>query len=384
MSLKNNVDQVVSKPVFRTVMFFLVVICVASLLIMLGKRSDAVTQARRLQAGVLTADEISTAFENVGGKLVKRHVNESDHVKKGQLLLELDQDDLLLSISSCKAQIDSMSAQITSQQLNIENARDKLRTAEILAWRSIEELFAQEQSARAEFERASSEFHRYASLDKASAVSKSAYDQAKAAYLKAQSSLTSLKKDLQALTLGASQAQLEKLRREHDATGMTLCAISQQRIDTENLVNTLDSLKAQRKALQAQLGTLELSLKRTKLYAPEDGKIQEVLFDEGEMIPASTPVITLETDRRYYDVYISEKAAAFYKEGLIVTGFSPALDREISGTVRFVQAAPSFADLRMTREQGQADLTSFKMRIYVDGDPDLLTGMTLEISDEHD
>ena len=137
MSLKNNVDQVVSKPVFRTVMFFLVVICVASLLIMLGKRSDAVTQARRLQAGVLTADEISTAFENVGGKLIKRHVNESDHVKKGQLLLELDQDDLLFSISSCKAQIDSLSAQITSQQLNIENAKDKLRTAEISAWRSI-------------------------------------------------------------------------------------------------------------------------------------------------------------------------------------------------------------------------------------------------------
>ena len=384
MSLKNNVDQVVSKPVFRTVMFFLVVICVASLLIMLGKRSDAVTQARRLQAGVLTADEISTAFENVGGKLIKRHVNESDHVKKGQLLLELDQDDLLFSISSCKAQIDSLSAQITSQQLNIENAKDKLRTAEISAWRSIEELFAQQQSEQAEFERASSEFHRYSSLDKASAVSKSSYDQAKATYLKAQSALISLKKSLQSLTLGASKVQLEKLRRDHDASGMTLCAILQQRVDTENLVNALDSLKAQRKALQAQLGSLELSLKRTKLYAPEDGKIQEVLFDEGEMIPASTPVVTLETDRRYYDVYISEKAAAFYKEWQTVTAFSPALDREIKGKVRFVQAAPSFADLRMTREQGQADLTSFKMRIYVDGDPDLLTGMTLEISDEHD
>ena len=38
---------------------------------------------------------LTTAFENVGGKLIKRHVNESDHVKKGQLLLELDQDDLL-------------------------------------------------------------------------------------------------------------------------------------------------------------------------------------------------------------------------------------------------------------------------------------------------
>lgn len=219
-----------------------------------------------------------TAFENVGGKLIKRHVNESDHVKKGQLLLELDQDDLLFSISSCKAQIDSLSAQITSQQLNIENAKDKLRTAEISAWRSIEELFAQQQSEQAEFERASSEFHRYSSLDKASAVSKSSYDQAKATYLKAQSALISLKKSLQSLTLGASKVQLEKLRRDHDASGMTLCAILQQRVDTENLVNALDSLKAQRKALQAQLGSLELSLKRTKLYAPEDGKIQEVLF----------------------------------------------------------------------------------------------------------
>lgn len=47
-------------------------------------------------------------------------------------------------------------------------------------------------------------------------------------------------------------------------------------------------------------------------------------------------------------------------------------------------AAPSFADLRMTREQGQADLTSFKMRVYTDQDPQLLRGMTVELANDYD
>lgn len=80
--IKKGIDDLKSRPVFRTLMFFVVIICTESLLIMIGTRSDAVTQARRLQAGVVAADEISVSFENVGGRLVKRRVNESDTVKK--------------------------------------------------------------------------------------------------------------------------------------------------------------------------------------------------------------------------------------------------------------------------------------------------------------
>ena len=382
--VKAKLKELKARPVFRTVMFFVIITCIASILIMLGHRSDAVTQARRMQAGVLTADEISTAFENVGGKLIKRLVNESQLVKKGDLLLEIDSQDIENNIASLRAQIDNLSAQIDAQQISLDNSRDKLRTTEISTWRSIEDLLSQLDSAQAEFTRASAEYRRYANLDKASAVSKSSYDQARAVFLQAQAAVTSTKKNLDNLTLGATKEQLEKLRKDHDATGMTLSAISQQRTDTENIENTLRALKASRDSLKAQLSQQELNLSRTKLYAPEDGKVQEVLFDEGEMVAASSTAVVLETSRKYYDVYISERAAAHYKAGDHVTSYCYALDKDVTGTVRFVESAPSFADLRMTREQGQADLTSFKMRVYTDADDDLLSGMTMEVANDYD
>lgn len=382
--VKEKIENLKSKPVFRTVMFFVIIVCIASLLIMLGRRSDAVTQARRLQAGVLTADEISTAFENVGGKLIKRLVNESQEVKKGDLLLEIDSQDIEFNIASLKAQIENLTAQIEAQQITLDNSRDRLRTTEISTWRSIEDLLSQLDSAQAELTRASAEYKRYANLDKAAAVSKSSYDQARAVYLQAQAAVTSTKKNLDNLTLGATKEQLEKLRTQRDATGMTLSAISQQRTDTENIENTLRSLKASRDSLKAQLAQQELNLSRTRLYAPEDGKVLEVLFDEGEMVSASSTAVVLETTRKYYDVYISERAATHYRAGDKVTGYCYALDKNIDGTVRFVESAPSFADLRMTREQGQADLTSFKMRVYTDKDGDLLSGMTVEIANDYD
>lgn len=54
--------------------------------------------------------------------------------------------------------------------------------------------------------------------------------------------------------------------------------------------------------------------------------------------------------------------------------YVPALDREVEGTVRNTVAAPSFADIRMARENGQADITSFKVRIDVVPPEGLLTG----------
>ncbi len=102
----------------------------------------------------------------------------------------------------------------------------------------------------------------------------------------------------------------------------------------------------------------------------------------GEMVPAGATAILLETDRYYYDVYLSEYAAVKYQVGGTVKGYVPALDDYVSGTVRFIEAAPSFADLRMTRDQGQADLTSFKMRIYTEPKERLMPGMTVEIKDE--
>ena len=60
----------------KTVFVFIVLLVVSSTLIYFGTRSDASTVAKSLKAGVLTADEVNTAFQNVGGRLIRRDIEE--------------------------------------------------------------------------------------------------------------------------------------------------------------------------------------------------------------------------------------------------------------------------------------------------------------------
>ena len=329
-------------------MFFVTVLCIAVVLIMLGRRADAVTEARRFKGGILTADEVACAFEGVGGKLLSRKVSEGDRVKKGQLLMVIDDRDLQNTVADLRASLAQLDAEIRKQELDLKNARDRVRTTEISQWRQIESLESKLRGSSEELSQAKAEYKRYSSLVEVSAASRSAYDKARAVSAQAEAQHTAALKSLEELTVGATARQMKRLHDTGSAEGMTLSA-------------------------------------RTKLYAPCDGIVLDTYFEEGELVPASAAALNLETERRYYDVYLSERTVARYKKGSAVTGTAPALGREVKGIARSVNAAPSFADLRMTREQGQADLTSFRLRVDVtDAPEELRTGMTVEIADESD
>ena len=66
-----------------------------------------------------------------------------------------------------------------------------------------------------------------------------------------------------------------------------------------------------------------------------------------------------------------------YKEGDSVTGVTVNGEREVPGTIRLLTQAPGFADLKMTREKGQSDLTAFQVRIYTEPVEGVIPGMTI-------
>ena len=100
------------------------------------------------------------------------------------------------------------------------------------------------------------------------------------------------------------------------------------------------------------------------------------------MVNANVPVILLESKRYYYDIYISETQVSGISEGSIIKGRVVANNRPVIGTVRLVTVAPGFADLKMTREKGQADLSAFQLRIYPELQADLIPGMTIEVIED--
>lgn len=368
------------KNMLRTTGIFAGLLAVGSLLIYFGTRNDAVTVARSIKAGVLTADEVNTAFQNVGGRLVERPIIESQHVKKGDVLAKLDDTDTRLAVAAQEAALAGLEATLALENASIATARRETDRTEKAQWRAIEETAARVKAAEASYALALKDYQRTEKLLKTGSTSKSAFDAAQSTLANTREALRQGERQLASATIGATPEDLKRLKRTGSADGMTLTAIQNEREATENRRYTVAQLTAQRDAARVQLETLRVQESRLTLRAPEDGIVKKVLYEAGEMVTAGAPVVLLETDRRYFDIYVDETQAPDYRPATPVTAAVPALGKSVTGTVRFVEAAPSFADLRSTRERGQADLTSFQVRIYVAPDEELLTGMTLEVT----
>ncbi len=366
----------------RLIIIMLILLSISSFLIYIGSRGDATSVAQRIKSGVLTADEVNIAFENVGGRLLSRKVKESDFVKKGQVLMVLDDKDTSLSIQKVQAQIQAQEASIRQQQEAIKIQTQDCRLQEISQWRQIEQFYAALKAAQSAEKLAKVEFGRSKQLINSKSISKSAYDTNESAQSQATQARIQAQRQLDSISLGATAEQKEKLRTTGSAEGMTLTAIENTRANIKNMDNTLSEMKARLKELNTELDMLNLNYERLTLRAPEDGKILKLLYQEGEMISPNAPAVLLESSRKYFDIYVNEKQVLNYKEKQKVTANVIATDEEVSGIIRFVTAAPSFADLRMTREHGQADLTMFKVRVYLEKPESCLAGMTLEVKND--
>jgi len=160
---------------------------------------------------------------------------------------------------------------------------------------------------------------------------------------------------------------------------LSLPTIQQERASAENIRHDIAALTQQKKFLEVQLKELEVAKDRLTLHAPEDGKILSILQKQGEMISPNVPVILLESRRIYYDIYLSEEQAVNLREGDEIFCRTVADDKKIRGTIRLLARAPGFADLKQSREKGQADLSAFQVRIYVNEPEKILAGQTVTV-----
>ena len=354
----------------RTGLLFLALFLIGGAVLMY-RGNDAVALGASQKEGILTTEQVKMAFHSVSGRLVKVNVTEGDVVKKGDVVMEIDAKDTDLAIKKTKAQIAQLDAQIAStagtQAVNYQKADND----ETQSFRQIDQQRAAVASAQATLQNAQLDYDRKAALVEAGAI--------------AQSQLDDATMTLSVASAGVEQQQqlLDKLLAGAQDTGATdgiaLPTIAQERASAANMSNDVAALESQRQALTVQLEELETQKERLTLRAPEDGKILKVLSKEGEMVSAGTPVVLLESNRSYYDVYLSEEQAAGLHEGDEVTGVTVAGKREVKGTIQLLTQAPGFADLKQSREKGQADLSAFQVRIYIEPTDGVVPGMTIGV-----
>ncbi|MCI6232669.1 MAG: biotin/lipoyl-binding protein [Selenomonas sp.] len=352
----------------RTGLLFLALLLIGGAVLMY-RGNDAVALGASEKEGILTAEQVKMAFHSVSGRLIKVNVTEGDVVKKGDVVMKLDAKDTDLAIKKTKAQIAQIDAQIASTSGSQAVNYLKADNDETQSFRQIDQQRAAVSSAQATLKNAQLDYDRKTSLVEAGAIAQSQLDDA-------------------TMTLNVAQANVEqqlldKLLSGAQDTGATdgiaLPTIAQERASAANMSNDVSALESQRQALVVQLEELETQKERLTLRAPEDGKVLKVLSKEGEMVSAGTPVVLLESDRSYYDVYLSEEQAAGLHEGDEITGVTVAGKKEVKGRVQLLTQAPGFADLKQSREKGQADLSAFQVRIYIEPTDGVVPGMTIGV-----
>ena len=340
---------------------------------------DAVTMAAEKKDGILTAEQIKMAFENIGGRLVKEMVQESQEVKQGDILMVLDSTDIDLSIERLQTQVNQMDAQINQMKGTIQIGFAKTSTSELQTYRTIEQQKMAVDAAKASYSNQQLTYNRRKVLATSGAISQSELDSAQMAMDVASANMAQQQRLLEKMLAGTSEVARGQVLASGDASNIYLPEIDQQRQELENSKFGVEILMGQKESLLVELKELQVKKERLTLRAPENGKILKIIAKTGEMVAPNAPVILLESKRFYYDIYLDETQAAKLKTGDEVAGNVVASNKSVNGMIRLIAAAPGFADLKMSREKGQGDLAAFQVRIYVDREENLLPGMTIEV-----
>ncbi len=189
----------------------------------------------------------------ISGIISKLHIDDNEHVKKGALLIEIDDRDFKVRYEQAKASYDM--------------ALYRQKSAK-----------ATENAADIDLELAKQDLERYEGLFKKGAVSQQELDRARSKYEQARASLT-----------GAQENVFSKRK------------------------NKVADAELQK--LKAAMEQAKLDLSYTKIYATEDGKITNRSAEEGAYIHTGSPMFSLVPDKRWVVANYKETQLEHIKPG---------------------------------------------------------------------
>jgi multidrug efflux pump subunit AcrA (membrane-fusion protein) len=198
--------------------------------------------------GSLAGDEQTDVAPQTSGKVVAVGVDIGTHVKRGQMLVELDDTELKLRVSQSQAQLEQTKAAVRQAEEKIglrpNQAFDPNRVAEVAA-------------AKVALDLADKNFKRAEKLIESGDVSRSFYDQ--------------------------QRAQLDQAKQQYDA------ALAQAR---QNFAG-VDVARTNVANAEAQLALAKKNLSYAYIPAPIDGFVTERTADVGEYVSPTQKVATI-------------------------------------------------------------------------------------------
>jgi HlyD family secretion protein len=265
--------------------------------------------------------EVQLAFD-AQGRITSMPAQEGEHVKKGQLLAEIDRERYEAVVRQLEAELDAQKAVVEklhtgSRPQEIEHARAEMRAIE------------------AELQDAIKSLRRLEALQKKQFVSRQSLDNARARVEATRQRMKAASETLKLLEIGP--------RREDIAAA-----------------------EAKLNSLEARLALARKNLADTWLYAPDEGTIRDRILEPGDMAFPSRPVYTLALDNPVWvRAYLPEPMLGRVKPGAtawITTDSYPG--KRYKGWVGYISPTAEFTPRNVETPELRTRLV-YQVRIYV-------------------
>ena len=244
----------------------------------------------------------------VNGQIAKRLIQDNQRVKKGDLIVQIDDADFAARVRQTEAELDTAAAQAAASEAQVQvvdaSAKGGLQSAQASYSGSsmgVANASAQLAAARAGFERAKAEarkgeldLQRTKQLVAGNALPRERLDNALVAYDASQAALA----QAQAQVAAAQEMQRLAGSRVQEARGR-LDQSTPIAAQIASAKANADLAHARVKVAQASLELTRLQLSYTKVIAVEDGLVTKLSVQPGQMIQIGQPMAELVPDRTY-------------------------------------------------------------------------------------
>lgn len=275
--------------------------------------------------------QVSLAFEQ-SGRIQQLNVQEGDHVKKGDVLAQLNTDALNIQQKQAEAQLKVQEQAVIEQDAGTRP--EQITQAE-----------AQLVSAQAQLDKADKDLKRMQVLfqDTAGqAISKQELDSAKSSQATAAASVKEAAANLNLLKNGARKEDRE-------------------------------AAKAQVDVSKANLDLIHYQIQQSVLTAPVNAVVRARLQEAGDMTTAQKPVYTLAlSDPKWVRVYANEKDLSEIHMGAAAQVIRDAQpDQPIQGKIGYISSVAEFTPKTVQTEDIRTTLV-YEVRVHVQDPKDLL------------
>jgi len=276
--------------------------------------------------------QVSLAF-NVSGRIARVLAQEGDRVQRGQILAELDTEQLRHAVAEAEARVAAQHQVVA--RLEAGSRPEEIRQAR-----------AQVEAARADAVNAEQNYRRLQSLAKQNFISQQQADNAKYALDAARARQNAVEETLRLLLAGS--------RREDIAAA-----------------------KATLAAQEAALALVRRNLEDGSLKAPQDAVVENRILEAGDMASPQQPVYTLALVKPIWvRTYVGESDLGKLRQGnvaYVMTDSHPG--KRYRGWIGFISPTAEFTPKAVQTEEVRTSLV-YQVRVFVcDAQGELRLGM---------